>query len=698
MRTSLFLSVIAALVSTGAAFAQMAPSEPATEPSDPTSRERRRPATEPNPSQRGRAEGPSAPGGQAIGWRWERPTPQGSTVRGACRDARDALWIAGEVATFGRVSNDLRRFERETLRTNADFARIACCPSGVFAVGTEGALAHRDADGVVREQTLGDPRRLPMLTDVACVGERGVVIASGAGEAFVSEDGGRTFEARTAPQPLYSLHVIAGAPVASGSTAGATSRPSRRGQPPTSRPSRRGQPPTSRPSRRGQPPTSASAPAYVLVAGGPRGAVARSTDLGRTWTVVRSGVRGNVLAFATRSAGELVAVGGGGSAIRSTDGGTSWSAIVSGTTMDLFDVADTSGGRGGELVAVGANGALTLPARAESFAPLALEGRFHTLVASRGGLLAFGVGGRYAERRGRGTFRLGARLETSLFAGYADARGRVVVGDRGFIARGSLTGELRPVRSPVVTALHAITGNASGVMLAVGAEGVILRSTDRGARWTRVPFERTTNAEGLRVPSTFQAVWIDDAGHALAVGQQGLRARSDDGGRTWTDLSTARDHQRSGIAWHEGALIVVGTGSRIERSDDFGATWRDETPPALGLDLRTPIVTPSGALVVTARPGVVARRDPAGRWTTTSLRPEAFFAGLARVGGQNSSPSGGELLLVASDGTTYVSRDDGARWTEERRLTREVITGLFVGESTAWATGYWGMLMVRAGR
>lgn len=617
MRTSLVLSVIAALVPTGAAFAQVA-------------------------SARGASDA------RTVGWRWERPTPQGSTVRGACRDARDALWIAGEVATFGRVSNDLRRFERETLRTNADFARIACCPSGIFAVGTEGAFVHRDVDGVVREQTLGDPRRLPMLTDVACVGERGVVVASGAGEAFVSEDGGRTFEARSAPQPLYSLHVIEGDDGVSRS-------------------------------------------ADVLVAGGPRGAVARSTDLGRTWTVVRSGVRGNVLAFATRSAGELVAVGGGGSAIRSTDGGTSWSAIVSGTTMDLFDVADTSGGRGGELVAVGANGAIALPARAESFAPLALEGRFHTLVASRGGLLAFGVGGGYAERRGRGAFRLGARLETSLFAGHADARGRVVVGDRGFIARGSLTGELRPVRSPVVTALHAIAGNAAGVMLAVGAEGVILRSTDRGARWTRVPFERTTSTEVLRVPSTFQAVWLDDAGHALAVGQQGVRARSDDGGRTWTDLSTARDHQRSGIAWHDGALIVVGTGSRIERSDDFGVTWRDEAPPAPGLDLRTPVVTPSGALVVTARPGVVARRDPAGRWTTTSLRPEAFFAGLARVAGS----SGDELLLVASDGTTYVSRDDGARWTEERRLTREVITGLFVGESTAWATGYWGMLMVR---
>lgn len=625
MRTSLVLSVIAALVSTGAAFAQV-PSE--------------RSASERSASER-------SAGSRTVGWRWERPTPQGSTVRGACRTS-DALWVAGEVATFGRVSNDLRRFERETLRTNADFARIACCPSGIFAVGTEGAFVHRDVDGVVREQTLGDPRRLPMLTDVACVGERGVVVASGAGEAFVSEDGGRTFEARSAPQPLYSLHVFEGDDGVSRS-------------------------------------------ADVLVAGGPRGAVARSTDLGRTWTVVRSGVRGNVLAFATRSAGELVAVGGGGSAIRSTDGGTSWSAIVSGTTMDLFDVADTSGGRGGELVAVGANGAIALPARAEAFAPLALQGRFHTLVASRGGLLAFGVGGRYAERRGRGAFRLGARLETSLFAGHADARGRVVVGDRGFIARGSLTGELRPVRSPVVTALHAIAGNAAGVMLAVGAEGVILRSADRGARWTRVPFERTTSTEVLRVPSTFQAVWLDDAGHALAVGQQGVRARSDDGGRTWTDLSTARDHQRSGIAWHDGALIVVGTGSRIERSDDFGVTWRDEAPPAPGLDLRTPVVTPSGALVVTARPGVVARRDPAGRWTTTSLRPEAFFAGLARVAGS----SGDELLLVASDGTTYVSRDDGARWTEERRLTREVITGLFVGESTAWATGYWGMLMVR---
>jgi len=117
-------------------------------------------------------------------------------------------------------------------------------------------------------------------------------------------------------------------------------------------------------------------------------------------------------------------------------------------------------------------------------------------------------------------------------------------------------------------------------------------------------------------------------------------------------------------------LIVVGTGSRIERSDDFGVTWRDEAPPAPGLDLRTPVVTPSGALVVTARPGVVVRRDRSGRWSTTALRPEAFFAGLARTTGT----SGDELLLVASDGTTYASRDDGARWVEERRLTREVIT------------------------
>lgn len=623
MRTPIVLAV---LVSTGAASAQLASAQSAT-----------------------------APVARDDGWRWETPTPQGSTVRGACRDADGELWIAGEVATFGRVSSDLRRFEGERLRTSADLTRIACCPSGIFAVGTGGALVHRGAEGSVREQTLGDPRRRPMLTDVACVGELGVVVASGAGEAFVSEDGGRTFDARSAPQPLYSLHVIEVAA---------------RGSADTTR-----------------------APENVLLAGGPQGAVARSTDLGRTWSVTRSGVRGNVLAFASRDArgAEVVAVGGGGSAIRSIDGGATWSAVPTGTRADLFDIAV---GAGGELVAVGASGAITLAARAESFESLVLEGRFHTLVPSRGGLLALGMGGRHAERRGRGAFRLGTRLETSLFAGYADARVRVVVGDRGFIARGGPTGELRPVRSPIVTALHAIAGNAAGVMLAVGAEGVIVRSTDRGARWTRVPFERTSNAEGLRAPSTFQAVWLDDAGHALVVGQQGVRARSDDGGRTWTDLSTAREHQRSGIAWHDGALFVVGTGSRIERSDDFGVTWRDEAPPAPGLDLRTPIVTASGALVVTARPGVVARRDGSGRWTTTSLRPEAFFAGIA----QTRSQSGDELLIVASDGTTYVSRDDGVRWIEERRLTREVITSVYAGPTAAWATGYWGMSIVRAAR
>lgn len=560
----------------------------------------------------------SAANAQRGPWRFEHPSGLGTTVRGACR-AGDSLWVAGEVATFGRLSSNLRELDAVAVESTVDFAHVACCPSGVFAVGAAGTVV-RHHDGATHERSLGDA----LLTTVACVGERGVAVASARGEIFVSSDGGDSYERRTTPHPVYALIEHAGA----------------------------------------------------IVGGGPMGTVSRTTDLGRTWTTSRTGLRGNVQAFATQRS-DLVAVGTQGIALRSSDAGVTWTSLPTGVSSDLLALAaDPSG----ELLAVGAGpNVVGLRAGASQWSTKGrLEQRSHALVATRGGLVALGVGGRSASRRGSGAFVPTPRWETSIFAGWADARVRVVVGDRGFIARAVGRSELRPVRSPVITALHRVVGNARGVMLAVGGEGTILRSTDRGARWTRVAVE---------TDSTFLSVWLDDEGHALAIGQRGLRMRSDDGGRTWEDMSGARDEQRSDVLVHDGAWIVVGTQGRIERSVDFGRTWTVEPGPFEGADLRTPVVTADGALLATVRPGVVVRRDTRGRWTRTELHPSAFFSGLVR--------HGDTWVLAASDGETFVSSDEGRTWRKERRVTREVITGLFAGPGGLWATGYWGMVMER---
>ena len=555
---------------------------------------------------------------QGSGWRWESPRPQGTTLRDACVDSAGALWAAGELGTLGRLGADGVTWEPLAVRSTADLMRVACCGDTVLAVGTNGIVVRRDARGSVSEQSLSTST----LNGVACVGERGAAIGSGDG-VWVSADGA-SFERRDAPHPIYALRAIGG---------------------------------------------------DALIASGPEGAISRSDDLGRTWSTARTGARGNVLAI-DGGPDALVAVGTGGLALRSADGGRTWAPLASGVSDDLHAVVR---GARGEVVAVGAGVAIASRG-STSFTSLGpLPARFYGLVATPRGLVAVGMGGRIATRRGSGRFVVAARWESSLYGAWSDGTTRIVVGDRGFVARASGEGALRPVRVPTVAALHAVDGDARGVVLAVGAEGTILRSSDRGARWSRVtvPADRT-----------FNSVWMDDEGHALCVGERGQRYRSDDGGRTWESSSLGTDDHFTGIAARGSTLWVVGARGRVERSDDLGRTWIAETAPPGSGDLRTPFVTARGTLIVTARPGTVARRGADGRWSTVELGPSAVLTGL--TGDER------ELILVASDGSTYLSRDDGATWARERAITRESLTSIrAMPGGGALATGYWGTLLVR---
>ncbi|MBX3251147.1 MAG: hypothetical protein KF901_28480 [Myxococcales bacterium] len=581
------------------------------------------------------------------GWRWEWPEPQGNTLRAACADVTGTgtdvtgVWVAGELGTLGRLVPS-GAFEPAPVEATDDLYAIACCPSGVVAVGARGrVVAHRD--GVVREQVLDGE---PTLTDVTCVGERALAAASPSGALYVSEDGGGRFERRGAPHALYALAVLGDA----------------------------------------------------LVASGPAGSFARTSDLGQRWTTTRVDAPTHVLAFAAidrEPAGrpssatelarqgergpstELVGVGARGLAVRSVDAGATWEPLPTGVSADLFALTRVTSG---ELVAVGAGVALTR--RGGAFEPLgATPGRHHALASFGGHTIAVGDGGRVSTRRGRGGFVASSREAASLFAVHADARARLVVGERGFIARAAGRGPLRPLPPVTPASLHAVTMNRAGVALAVGGQGVILRSTDGGARWQRV---------ALPARYSFTAVWLDDAGHAVCVGERGQRYWSEDAGRTWTSVSVGDDVHFAGLAWDGQALWLVAS-DRVERSTDLGRTWEPEPPPRPGLHLRTPFVTARGTLLMTARPGVVARRNEAGRWKAWTIRPGVLLSGI--------TGDAERLYIVAADGASFVSDDDGVTWRQERPVTREVLTSVHAGaDGRVYATGYAGTLLVRPRR
>jgi photosystem II stability/assembly factor-like uncharacterized protein len=122
--------------------------------------------------------------------------------------------------------------------------------------------------------------------------------------------------------------------------------------------------------------------------------------------------------------------------------------------------------------------------------------------------------------------------------------------------------------------LH-FTGASTGWL--AGKHGALLRTSDGGATWARVPVPGQTNTE--HAPDFWGGTW-PDAAHGWLVGEYGTILRTADGGDTWTlvDAGT-RDAFFTGVAfagadgWIVGFLPNNVARSVVYRTRDGGATW-----------------------------------------------------------------------------------------------------------------------------
>jgi photosystem II stability/assembly factor-like uncharacterized protein len=526
-----------------------------------------------------------------------------------CTASDGTVWAAGEVGTLGRLNGNT--WVPESLASTEALRHLACCATGVVAVGMNGAVV-RVREGRVIETSLAGRET---LTGVSCLGGAAVV-SSAAGAVWVET--GDSFVRRATPHPAFAVHSVG---------------PS-------------------------------------LLISGPLGIISSTQDQGRTWHPVWEGEGRNVLSFAG-DASDLVGVGAGGLAVRSRDAGATWSLTETGVLTDLLRVRRNAAG---VFLAVSGTTFLQMSGRARAFSQQPrLSQSFSGIASTRTEWVAVGTGGSIA--RGRATLSVGARpFHEAVLDTWFDGQVRIAVGEQGWLARSTTpTGPLRVVRVPTSEALNAVTGNARGILLAVGHRGTVLRSTNGGARWTAIPMGD--------VEWPFNAVWIDDEGHALCVGERGLRYRSDDSGLTWQSLSVGRDEHFSAVAFSAGSLwTIAGGGRRLERSTDFGRTWTVEVAPAPDLIMRELVITATGTLVVTALPGRIFTRRPAGSWVAAEVTSE-LLTGVA------SHASG--LIAVSARGGIFHSGDEGRTWTAERPFTNEVLTfvrpgpdgRLFVGGS-----------------
>jgi photosystem II stability/assembly factor-like uncharacterized protein len=157
----------------------------------------------------------------------------------------------------------------------------------------------------------------------------------------------------------------------------------------------------------------------------------------------------------------------------------------------------------------------------------------------------------------------------------------IIVGENGSVA----TSDGRPPapwidrQSGVTQNLNALTGLRipdSTIAYAVGDEGVILRSSNRGVNWSiiRTPNQNQPNLNGVGVepPGTGFT-------NIIAVGNSGtvLKSSNNGGSWSWINVSINTTRKLNSVAGSGLLLTVVGDSGAIYRTLDGGANWENRS-------------------------------------------------------------------------------------------------------------------------
>jgi photosystem II stability/assembly factor-like uncharacterized protein len=279
--------------------------------------------------------------------------------------------------------------------------------------------------------------------------------------------------------------------------------------------------------------------------------------------------------------------------------------------------------------------------------------------------------------------------------------------------------------------LFGVTIKSSSKCYVVGAEGLLLASSDGGRTWQRRKLDEGQPGTALMQDYDLYSIrFAPGAQSGWIVGEQGLVLHSTDGGETWKrqktttqnallSVAAASDKVASAVGDH-GALLwtsdggehwneqtmdnltffdvafsdekntwAVGEFQTIIHSSDGGKTWQAQRGGQVA-DFTTPpyfIVFPTDAnhVLVAGQSGVLAATNDGGKtWKEDKLPVDISVFGVA--GG-----AGASQWLVGARGAVFHSKPGGG-WNVEYPTFQE-LTGVAVADGFELAIGLDGTLL-----
>lgn len=158
---------------------------------------------------------------------------------------------------------------------------------------------------------------------------------------------------------------------------------------------------------------------------------------------------------------------------------------------------------------------------------------------------------------------------------FVDARTGFAAGHWGVVLRTDDGGETwRLLRSDTETdrPIYAIAALGGGRAIAIGLWSLLLETRDDGASWQerQVPLPPGAARADLNLTSIF-----DDGQSLFVTAEGGKLLRSDDRGGRWTYVETGYGGTFwTGTALRDGSLLIGGLRGTIYRSGDHGHSWQ----------------------------------------------------------------------------------------------------------------------------
>ncbi|APR86330.1 Hypothetical protein A7982_11679 [Minicystis rosea] len=227
-----------------------------------------------------------------------------------------------------------------------------------------------------------------------------------------------------------------------------------------------------------------------------------------------------------------------------------------------------------------------------------------------------------------------------------------VVGDKGMILRSKDDGASW-TKSAISSgaALFGIWGSDASQLYAVGDKGTLLRGD--GQSWEQVPL-----GTGARLVS----VWGTGADNIYVAGVAGTILHSTDGGVSWASQDSGISTDLHAVWAFDGKRVFAGgDGGALLRTMDGGASWQPCFQAA------TDIIAISGSspteIVVATHGGPLFRSADGGdSWTALTGGPDVAYVDVWAFGG-------GEIHALAEDGSIVRARDFGKIWSVQNELS-----------------------------